>query len=114
MPKNTSKAAWIRANDTHGPSSELIAKAKREGISITRAQIYTTRAELKRRGTRSKNPQSTLPDLSAKIHAPAISASLATVDQLIRQIIRQEVAGLIRQEVQGILRQEIRSFLQQV
>lgn len=82
MPKRAiNKAQWIRDNDANTPSAELIAKAKKEGVTITAAQIYTTRAE-------SKKKAGTSPKTSPKASTPAKGGSF---EELLRGLVREEI-----------------------
>ena len=44
------KSAWIRNQPTAMSAKDLLQKAKREGIHLTLAQVYTARSTAKARG----------------------------------------------------------------
>lgn len=43
------KSAWIRSQPFETPAKEVVEKAKREGISLSLAQVYTARSTAKQK-----------------------------------------------------------------
>jgi F0F1-type ATP synthase membrane subunit b/b' len=86
--KTVNKSEYIRKHP-NTPASELIAQAKKEGITLTAAQIYTTRSEAKRKAGGAPE----------KAGRPAKVARLADsgrgtgngIEQMLRQLVREEI-----------------------
>ena len=47
------KSAWIRGQPGTLSAADVVSKAKQAGIKLSVAQVYTTRSEAKRKGTRA-------------------------------------------------------------
>lgn len=85
--KKVNKSAWIRSQPIDTPAADLVAAAKKEGISISVGQVYTARSELRKKGGTvgkpGRRPGSTVARVS--------TASGGSIDEMIRAIVRDEV-----------------------
>jgi hypothetical protein len=50
--RKVNKSAWIRGQPGTLSAADVVSKAKDAGIKLTVAQVYTTRSEAKRKGSR--------------------------------------------------------------
>jgi hypothetical protein len=51
------KSAWIRSQPTSTPAKDVVEKAKKEGIHISLAQVYTARSTAKNTAGKVRSPQ---------------------------------------------------------
>jgi hypothetical protein len=84
------KAEWIRKHPGT-PASELIALAKKEGITISAAQVYTTRSDQKKKagGARAKRGPGRPAAQSGS------GGALGVLEGPIRAIIREEIKAIL-------------------
>lgn len=76
------KSAWIREQPLNMPAKQVVAKAKAQGITLSLAQVYTTRSSAKKLGKTAKVGR-------AANASPAVGAKLkgAATDDLRRQFV---------------------------
>lgn len=98
MPKGTpksktNKSEWIRQQPASLTAKELVAKAKKEGIEITDAQVYTTRSAAKKAKSESAPAK-------GKPGRKPSTAAVATSEKINKSAwIRQQPATLSAKEV---------------
>jgi len=75
--KRINKSAWIRSQPASMSAAEVHAKAKKEGITLSIAQVYTARSTAKNKGItgkvgRPRKEASELTDLQRQFAALAV------------------------------------------
>ena len=94
------KSEWIRSQSSSIPAKEIVAKAKAQGISLSLAQVYTTRSNANKkpgRAARSGRPQSSAVaelrgDSETSFRRFVLTLGLDRVEAMLAQIKRS--AGL--------------------
>lgn len=88
--KKVNKSAWIRSQPIDTPAKEVVAKAKKEGIKLTDAQVYTARSALKKSGGASKGKPGPKPK-AQNIVSSGRSTGNGSLEDTIRAIVRSEI-----------------------
>jgi hypothetical protein len=88
--KKVNKSAWIRSHALEIPAKELVAKAKKEGIKLTDAQVYTARSALKKSGGAPKGKPGPKPKAQT-IASSGRGTGNGALEETIRAIVRSEI-----------------------
>lgn len=88
--KKVNKSAWIRSQSIDLPAKEVVAKAKKEGIRLTDAQVYTARSALKKTGGAVRGKPGPKPKTQT-IASSGRGAGNGSLEDAIRAIVRSEI-----------------------
>jgi hypothetical protein len=88
--RKVNKSAWIRSQPIETPAKELVAAAKKAGIKITDAQVYTARSSMKKAGGAPKGKPGPKPKAQT-IADSGRGAGNGSLEQTIRAIVRSEI-----------------------
>lgn len=88
--KKVNKSAWIRDQAPALSANDVVAKAKKEGIKLTAAQVYTARSAKRKKGSAPKGKPGPKPKAAAVVSSGRGTGN-GSLEETIRAIVRSEI-----------------------